>query len=90
MKIEKLKKAEGLKYEHLQINEYLTSANSLKIEDKRNLFKLRAKMVQLPAYFSGKFGSRNCRNGCQSIENIEHVTNCKNYDINEKIEIDEI
>ena len=75
------------------MKEYLTARSPLNTTEKRNMFRIRTKMVNLPAYFPGKFGQRTCRYGCEENEDLYHIIQCENDSEKEnigKIELENI
>ena len=92
-KAEKLVKAKDLEYNKLEMAKYLTAENcNPNIEDKINAFKIRSRMAHTAANFPKRFGSSNCRLGCQNmIENYTHIMNhCDALKIDEKLDDIEI
>ena len=56
--------------------EYLLPGNlELSIEEKRNMFAVRNKMVDIPANFSKSKGETKCF--CGREENMDHIYNCE-------------
>ena len=87
----------------MEMSDYLLPTNkNLTIEQKRRLFAIKNKMIDIPSNFSSRIETR-CQ--CGSIENMEHIYLCQtlnqetrilpyekiyNGNINEQITIFEI
>ena len=57
---------------------YLMSNNTfLKIENKKELFSYRNKMVNIPAHYKSRNENIMCQTKCGEIENMEHIYNCQ-------------
>ena len=61
-------------YPEIQMAEYLQPNEELTIEQQRQQFEIRNRMVNIPANFSAK-NTTKCI--CNEIENMKHIYNCK-------------
>ena len=72
-------KGSRIKYENLELQDYLQPSSNLKLEDQRFLFSLRCEMNVLKTNFkrNESIGSNTCIKSCmQEIDN-EHLVFCK-------------
>ena len=69
------KKGKYLKYEELQIADYLLPDSEATIEEKFDMFALRTEMNDLPHNF-GK--TDPCKYGCQEDMSNIHIFRCRN------------
>ena len=74
-------KGRNIKYECLQMTDYLLPESSLNLEEKIEMFSLRAEMNQNPYNFGNK---TNCELGCLIPQDNEHYLKC--HILNEGIE----
>ena len=74
-------KGRNIKYECHQMTDYLLPESSLNLEDKIEMFSLRAEMNQNPYNFGNKI---NCELGCLIPQDNEHYLKC--HILNEGIE----
>ena len=78
-------KGKEINYSKIEMAEYLSpSNNKLTIDEKRKLFEIRNKMVNIPANFPKYKTAEKCM--CGENENMEHLYTCK-YLNKEKSEI---
>ena len=69
-------KGQEIIYTELKMAEYLMpNLENLSIDDKRNIFKIRNRMLLIPANFP--LGSEEKRCWCGEIENTKHIYVCK-------------
>ena len=72
-----------ISYTSLEMAEYLQPYNaSLTIEQKRELFEVRNRMVQIPNNFPKSSEKYKCE--CSEIEDMEHIYRCEIYNNKEK------
>ena len=79
------RKGKEIIYQKLEMAEYLQPINSqLNIENKRKMFAIRNRMVNIKSNFKQKNEIQMCI--CGQIENMEHIWNCEKLssDKNEK------
>ena len=75
-------KGQGLHYSTLEMSEYLLPHNDkMNVDEKRDLFSLKNRMIQLPC----NFGNPNEKCICGADENMLHVYSCLH--LNERKEI---
>ena len=68
-------KGQEMKYSRMEMSEYLLPTNkNLTIDQKRRLFAIKNKMIDIPSNFSSKTENR-CQ--CGSVENMEHIYLCE-------------
>ena len=83
------KKGKDIKYSSLEMADYLLPTNKhLNLEEKRTLFALRNKMVDIPNSFSNKELKEKCF--CGEIEEMEHLYECEILGNNSEIPYDKI
>ena len=64
-----------MKYSRMEMSEYLLPTNkNLTIDQKRRLFAIKDKMIDIPSNFSSRIETR-CQFG--SIEDMEHIYLCE-------------
>ena len=69
-------KGKEIIYQKLEMAEYLQPINSqLNIENKRKMFAIRNRMVNIKSNFKQKNEKQMCI--CGQIENMEHIWNCE-------------
>ena len=66
-------KGKEIKYERLEMAEYLMPYNKMSIENKQNLFSVRNRMIEIGNNFGKK---ENCLM-CNTNENMSHIYSCK-------------
>ena len=67
-----------ISYTSLEMDEYLQPDNaSLTIEQKRELFEVRNRMVLIPNNFPKTSEKHKC--ACNAIEDMAHIYNCEMY-----------
>ena len=78
-------KGKEIQYKEIEMAEYLLPNNSLNIENKRTIFSIRNRMVQISANFSSQ--EKNISK-CWCGENIDmlHIYECKYFEVKEPIE----
>ena len=65
-----------IKYEELQMSEYLSPNNTgLTIENKRNMFSVLNRMVNISANFPSNSKIENCI--CNDEQNMQHIYSCQ-------------
>ena len=81
------KKGSEIKYEKIQMANYLSPSDiRLSISDKKEIFAIRNKMIQIHGNFTSRNFEKNCKAGCPEIETMEHIYFCEKYKNNgEKI-----
>ena len=83
------KKGKDIKYSSLEMADYLLPTNKhLNLEEKRTLFAIRNKMVDIPNNFSNKELKENCF--CGENEEMEHLYECEMLGNNSEISYDKI
>ena len=83
------KKGKDIKYSSLEMADYLLPTNKhLNLEEKRTLFAIRNKMVDIPNNFSNKELKEKCF--CGEIEEMEHLYECEILGNNSEISYDKI
>ena len=71
------KKGSEISYSSIEMSEYLQPFNkSLTIEQKREMFAVRNRMVDIPTNFSSK-NETKCE--CGEIEDMVHIYECKTF-----------
>ena len=74
-------KGKQIKYEKLKMAEYLMPYDfNLSIEDKRQMFSLKNRMVNIHENFPSKGLDKMCKAGCDTEETIQHIYMCDKYD----------
>ena len=53
--------------------------SKLSISDKKYIFAMRNKMIQIHGNFSSRNFQNNCKAGCPDTETMEHIYHCKIY-----------
>ena len=66
-------KGKEIKYERLEMAEYLMPYNKMSIENKQNLFSVRNRMIEIGNNFGKK---ENCII-CKTNEDMSHIYSCK-------------
>ena len=73
-------KGSEILYEYLEMSNYLAPNDSgLSIDDKKLMWSIRNRMVNIPSNFPGKINinmKNECITGCKKFENMEHIYNC--------------
>ena len=79
-------KGKEIEYKSIQMEEYLLPSNSvLTIEQKRNMFAVKNRMVDIPANFPNEYKKTTfC---CNEIETMKHLYICEEL-CNEKSELE--
>ena len=77
------KKGIEIKYQKIQMAQYLSPNNIFEIKDQTKIFEMRNKMTNIPANFSGK-SEKSCI--CGEIESMNHIYVCKKLN-KEEIEV---
>ena len=73
-------------YQDIEMAEYLLPDDCLTIENKRQLFSIRNRMIDISSYFSSKQKTMSlCF--CGSKENMKHIYECKYWNTEEPLEI---
>ena len=78
-------KGAEIQLKRIQMSEYLLPNEYLKIEEQRRLFEMRNRMVDIPSNFL-KSENNKSKCMCGKIEDIQHIYECENLNI-ERIEI---
>ena len=107
LKYLKLKQSKGIKaatikYNTIELQDYLGSYSNLKLEDQRYIFNFRSEMNQIKSNFQRDTNIKEqyCITDCMQVLDNEHITWCKylneandyrysnilNGDLNEKLE----
>ena len=82
-------KGAEMKYSSLKMAEYVLPNEEFSITEKRQIFSIRNRMVNIENNFRGKKIGKTCL--CGNIEYMKHVYTCKLYITeNEMIEYEEI
>ena len=55
----------------------MPNVQNMTIEQKRNIFEIRNRMVTIPANFSNKKKNKKHFCPCAQIEDMKHIYNCK-------------
>ena len=74
-----------MSYSDIEMSEYLTPTVEMSILEKRNMFSVKKRMINISSNFSSNQNSENCR--CGESENMEHLYICKLLNT-EKIEVE--
>ena len=75
-------KGKEIKYTSLEMSEYLQPINNeLSIEQKREMFSIRNRMLDIPYNFPGKNKHSECE--CGETEDMSHIYNCEMLNKNE-------
>ena len=75
-------KGKEIKYQKLEMAEYLQPINSkLDIENKRKMFAIRNRMVNIKSNFNQKNEKHKCI--CGQFETMEHIWNCEKFNSEE-------
>ena len=75
-------KGKEIEYKKLEMAEYLQPINkTLNIENKRKMFAVRTRMVDIKSDFNKKYEKPKCI--CGQFENMEHIWNCQNLNLDE-------
>ena len=77
------KKGTEIKYQKIQMAQYLSPNSIFEIKEQTKIFEMRNKMTNIPANFSGK-SEKSCL--CGEIETMKHIYVCKHLN-KEKIEV---
>ena len=75
-------KGSEIKYSSLKMAEYLLPNEQFSITEKRQIFAIRNRMVNIENNFRGKNIRKNCV--CGSIEDMKHIYSCKIFNIKDK------
>ena len=78
-------KGAEIQLKRIQMSEYLLPNEYLKIEEQRRLFEMRNRMVDIPSIFL-KSENNKSKCMCGKIEDIQHIYECENLNI-ERIEV---
>ena len=70
-------KGKEIKYDRIQMAQYLLPNDQLEVKEQRKIFEMRNKMTNIPDNFSTK-SEMKCI--CGEIERMEHIYNCKFLD----------
>ena len=62
-----------LKYEKLELADYLLPECEVTLEERREIFYVRTEMDDFPCNFGNK---TNCDMGCKEVLNSEHLLTC--------------
>ena len=76
----KLRKSKGseLLYKKLEMASYLLPNDStLTISDKKLFFAIQNRMINIHGNFSSRKLDKFCKAGCNELETMEHIYNCK-------------
>ena len=77
------KKGNEIQYKSLRMAEYLLPNEELTVENQREIFEIRNRMVNIPSNFkSEKESKETCI--CGEKETMEHLFYCKQINIEEK------
>ena len=77
-------KGKEISYSTLEMSEYLQPSNlALTIEQKREMFSIRNRMIDIPQNFPGKNMHNKCV--CGETEEMIHIYNCEMLKKSEKI-----
>ena len=69
------KKGRDMKYLSIEMSEYLHPSNSnLTLEEKRRMFEIKNKMLDISTNFPTKYPNNKCV--CGEIETMEHIYQC--------------
>ena len=69
-------KGQEIRYTCMEMSEYLLpTTKKLSISEKRKMFAIRNKMIDIPSNFSSSSEKIECL--CGEIENMEHVYKCE-------------
>ena len=71
----KRKEQQEISYSRIEMAEYLLSDNELTIEQKRRIFAVRNKMVDIPNHFSSSKNYTLCI--CGEKETLSHIYDCE-------------
>ena len=75
-------KGQGIQYSTLEMSEYLLPHNvKLNIDEKRRMFSIKNRMIQLPC----NFGNPNEKCICGAEENMPHLYSCQYLNENKQI-----
>ena len=69
-------KGQEITYTELKMAEYLMPNNvKITIEEQRNIFAIRNRMVRIPSNFTSNKYEEHCP--CEQIENMKHINECE-------------
>ena len=75
-------KGSEIKYSSLKMAEYLLPNEQFSITEKRQIFAIRNRMVNIENNFRGKNIRKKCF--CGNIEDMKHIYSCKIFNIKDK------
>ena len=76
-------KGKEINYTGIKMAEYLMpNYTDISIEDQRNIFAIRNRMINIPANFSSQQGVAKCI--CGEEENMKHIYSCKQLEKNDQ------
>ena len=78
-------KGQEIKYTDIQIAEYLLPNNELNIEDQREIFAIRNRMINIPSNFISREKNEN-KCVCGNKEEMKHIYECTNLNM-KKVEV---
>ena len=82
----KRSKGQEIEYKEMKMADYLSPGyENITINDQRNIFAIRNRMVVIPANFKTD-KSENC--ACGALENMMHIYTCKLWNKERNIEIE--
>ena len=67
------KKGKLLKYDKLELTDYLLPDCDITVEEKQEMFSIRTEMNDIPCNFGNK---TDCEMGCKQLLNSEHMLTC--------------
>ena len=70
-------KSKHVLYNKFEMEEYLRPGSDLTIQEKQFIFKARTHMMNVKLNFKIGLSDLNCRHGCQSPEDQNHVMSCQ-------------
>ena len=69
----------------IKMSAYLKPETEMTLNQMITVFKIRTDTIDLPGYLPFKYSlGMICRAGCDAVEDICHLINCENDNINEK------
>ena len=74
-------------YPNLEMAHYLLpNDNGLTVENKKMLFSIRNRMLQIPYNFPGQYIQNNnkCKTGCGKLETMNHLYICEKLNMEER------
>ena len=85
MKSELKSKGSLISVNDIKMSTYLKPETEMTFKQMITVFKIRTDMIDLPGYLPFKYSlGKICRAGCDAVEDIFHLINCENDNINEK------